>query len=163
MKLGNVSEGLGGIALGVSIAIAVACYWSNEEEPAKIGELVGQGQAARKNEARQSLLKERPQYIDPRAGRVGDRLADLEFRDLEGVTGRLSELWKSGALVVCVRDVGCPVSKRQGGRLARLEETCRERGVPFLFVNPSTHNTPDEMRGEIELHGFQGRYVADEG
>ncbi len=117
----------------------------------------------RTSEAEQlaSVLKERTKLVDPRDAGIGKRLADLAFIDLAGQLGRLSDFGGGKGLVLVVRDVGCPVSKRYGPETARLDALLSAQGIPFLYINPSEHNTLEEMRSEVELFGFQGRYVAD--
>jgi mono/diheme cytochrome c family protein len=63
--------------------------------------------------------------------------------------------------VIAVRDVGCPVSKRTAPELARIEDEFRARGVGFLYLNLSAHNTLEEIRADAAEHGFDGPAVHD--
>ena len=37
----------------------------------------------------------------------------------------------------------------------------RRQGLPFVFLNPTRHNTREQMVGEVRTFGFQGRYFRD--
>lgn len=107
------------------------------------------------------VLKERAVSLDPREHKIGTQVPDLEFVDLEGTKGRLSDFAERPGLVIALRDVGCPVGARIGPLSARLEARFLGLGVPVLYLNIASHNTPEEMRREIRDFGFQGRYVPD--
>jgi len=106
-------------------------------------------------------LRKRPRALDPVEHGVGTLLPDLSFVDVEGKSGRLSDFKGSKALVLAFTNVGCPVCKRYGPRLGRLEKTWRRRGVAFLFVNPSPQDGADEIAATRKTHGMAGRYVHD--
>lgn len=105
-----------------------------------------------------AVLEERAVELDPRGSGVGTLVPDLAFETLDGKAGRLSD-FRERPLVIAVRDVGCPVSKRTAPALARLEDEFTARGVAFLFLNLSAHNTPEEIRADIAAHGFDGPTV----
>jgi len=107
-----------------------------------------------------AALKERAQELDARTTNVGTLVPDLAYTDLDGRAGRLSD-FRGRTLVLAVRDVGCPVSQRTAPALARLEDEYRARGVAFLFLNESPHNTPDEIRGDVVAHAFDGPTIHD--
>jgi mono/diheme cytochrome c family protein len=114
------------------------------------------------DEAFRSILKERAKELDPRAVGIGKWVPDLAFEDYLGQPGRLSDYADRRALVVVVRQIGCPVSDRYGARLARLEREYADRGVSFLFVNMDKYLEDEEVReGELEPYGMTGRYVHD--
>lgn len=98
---------------------------------------------------------------DHRAYRIHDRIEDLAFTDLDGRDGRLSDYREQAALVIVLRDVHCPIAKKLGPRLGLIEREFAERSVAFLFINPTTVDTPAEMRAEAEQFGFTGRYAHD--
>ncbi len=112
-----------------------------------------------------SVLKERTEELDPRAWGVGERVPDLAFTDIAGRAGRLSDYAERQALVIAVRQIGCPVGERYAPRLARLERELQGSGVDFLFVNMDKFLDPAEVQAkELDgeaAHGFQGRYVHD--
>jgi MBOAT, membrane-bound O-acyltransferase family/AhpC/TSA family len=93
--------------------------------------------------------------------RLNEMIPNVEVEDVEGRAARLTDLLGRAGLVIVVRDVDCPVSKRYGPRLAKLEATYAPQGLPFAFVNPTRHNTREQMLEEVRTFGFQGRYLRD--
>ncbi len=89
----------------------------------------------------------------PRGHGVGHLVDDLQLGD--GVT--LAELVRAegtSAVVVAMRDAGCPVSKKGRPALERLVESMAERGVRFVFVYPGAHQTLDDARADLEADGL---------
>ncbi|MSR47336.1 MAG: hypothetical protein EXS13_09775 [Planctomycetes bacterium] len=92
---------------------------------------------------------------------IGATIPDLGFVDLDGNAGHLSDYASSKALVVVIRDVGCPVSKKYGLRTAEIERDCAAKGVAFLYVNPTEDDDVHECRVDAKRYGFAGRYTSD--
>ena len=107
-----------------------------------------------------TVLEERSTELDPRTTNVGTLVPDLAFTDIDGHAGRLLD-FRGRPLVIAVRDVGCPVSKRTAPELARIEDEFRARGVAFLFLNLSAHNTSEEIRADAAQHGFDAPAIHD--
>lgn len=93
--------------------------------------------------------------------RLNEMIPNLEVEDVDGRAARLADLMGREGLVIVVRDADCPVSKRYGPRLARLEAAYAGQGLPFVFLNPTRHNTREQMVEEARAFGFQGRYLRD--
>lgn len=91
----------------------------------------------------------------------GERVADVTYEAIDGRAGRLSDFRDAAALVVAVRDVGCPVAGRYGPGLGRLEAEYAARGVAFLYLNVNAEDSTDDIRAAIERFGFDGPYIAD--
>jgi thiol-disulfide isomerase/thioredoxin/mono/diheme cytochrome c family protein len=89
------------------------------------------------------------------------RTIDFEFTDLDGRTSWLSDLKGHRAIVVVMRDTGCPISRSYAPHVARMEESYGARGVAFLYLNVNRADSPETIRAEIERFGFEGRYVHD--
>jgi mono/diheme cytochrome c family protein len=98
---------------------------------------------------------------EPYGFRVGERVPDLGFTTLDGWAGSLSSFASASAIVLVVRDTGCPVSGRYGPRLSRMEQEYGERGVQFVYLNLGPHETREGMQEEVETFGFAGHYVHD--
>jgi len=98
---------------------------------------------------------------EPYGFRVGERVPDLAFTTIDGWEGSLSSLPSASAIVLVVRDTGCPVSGRYGPRLSRMEREYGERGVQFVYLNLGPHETREGMQEEIGAFGFAGHYVHD--
>jgi len=97
--------------------------------------------------------------LDPRSAGIGRWIPDLAFTGVDGRARRLSDA--HGPWVIAVRDVGCPVSSRTAAELARIEDEYRSRGVSFLFLDESAHDTPDAILADVAEHGFDGPTVHD--
>ncbi len=108
------------------------------------------------------VVREVPRVVDPREHRLGELVPDVAFTDIDGVKRSLSALAaEAKALVVVTRSVGCPVGKRYGPELRRLEEAYSARGVAFLFADPIESDDAAALRGERERFGFVAPAVLD--
>jgi len=106
-------------------------------------------------------LKQAPRILPKSSSGVGCWVPDLPFTDLSGKTGKLSDYHASKFVVIAFTNASCPVCKRYLPTLARLEKRYAEKGVPFLFVNPTPSDVPDELRSIQAREGLKGRYVHD--
>lgn len=106
-------------------------------------------------------LAEFPEPLDAKAFGIGGLVPDLAFTDLDGAPGRLSDFADRDALVIVVREVGCPVSQRYGLRTAEIERESAARNVAFLYVNVGDSDSVEECRAEVATYGFGGRYARD--
>lgn len=95
---------------------------------------------------------------------AGELVADFGYRDIEGDRGTLASLLEDReALVVVMRTSECPVSRRYGHRLAKLEAEYGERGVAFAYLNVSPQDDEAKAREDIETFGFEAPYILDPG
>jgi len=92
---------------------------------------------------------------------IGAVVPDLRFVDIDGKPGRLSDFKDRSALVIVIRDVGCPVSKKYGLRTAEIEREAAALGAAFLYLNPTPNDDADECREEMAKYGFTGRYAIE--
>lgn len=106
-------------------------------------------------------LKEAAQLVDWQGHGIGRRVGDLELTGTEGPAGLLSDQMGDKALVVSFRDFECPVSKRIGGELRRMEQHYSGRGVAFLFVYPGTAESAAQVAEDVAAFGLEGTYVLD--
>ena len=108
-------------------------------------------------------LRYRAEPLDLGLGgeRVGELIPDVAVVDLAGTSARLSDHLGENGLVLAVRDVECPLSRKYGPRLARMEKAYRERGFGFLYFNPNSHDSTEDMAKDVERHGFSSPYVDD--
>lgn len=130
--------------------------------PAVLISLLGLALSPNDNETPAGSFREasRPIY-DYRAEGVGDLVSDFDFVDALGESGKLSELIEGGALVLAVRDVGCPVSKRYAPRLAGLERLYGKLGVSFAYIDCSPQDTPSDILASAKKQGLYGRQLVD--
>lgn len=125
-----------GVASGVTGVVI-----SQEEEPAEI--------------------RQAPRPVDPREHRIGQLIEDVEFTDVDGKTGRLSDFDESRALVVFVTSAGCPICKKFAPAINRIVKDYADEDVAFLLLNPMEHETAEDCKDAIQRHGFTARYVRD--
>jgi hypothetical protein len=93
----------------------------------------------------------------------GEFVADFAWEDVDGRSGRFSDLLEdNAAVVVALRTTECPVSRRYGHRLAELEAEWADEGVAFLYLTVSPQDTPEKVAEDREVYGFAGPYVRDE-
>ena len=93
---------------------------------------------------------------------VGRLAPDLEFTDIDGSPGKLSDFKMSKALVIAFTSTSCPITKKYAPSLARLEREFGSQGVKFLYVNPTASDSLESIRSVVKDNGFAGRYVHDQ-
>ena len=99
-------------------------------------------------------VKQAPRVLKPADAGVGQLVPDAAFADLAGKAGKLSDFKAHKFLVVAFTNTTCPLCKKYGPSLARLEKECAAKGVAFLFVNPTATD-------DVKESPFAGRYVHD--
>ena len=104
-----------------------------------------------------------PSPRDARSMGVGRYVPDAEATGLDGTPRG----WRSGrgdaATVIALTSVTCPLCRKFGPSLARIEDAYRGRGVKFVFVNVSGTDTADAMRAQAKDLGLDGLYLDDRG
>jgi len=108
-------------------------------------------------------FKGEPVDLGDAAPRVGELIANVGFIDIGGNRKDLAEIMGDSGLVVVIRDVFCPVSRKYGTRLGRIEDEYRDKGFGFLYVNVNRADTLEVVRDEIDAYGFEAPYVLDPG
>jgi hypothetical protein len=95
------------------------------------------------------------------ASRLGERIDDVAFTELDGQRGRLSDFADRDAVVIALRDPAAPESARLGAALAALEKSEPPARVLFLFANLAGAATVEQCRDDAKRFGFAGRYLRD--
>ena len=108
-------------------------------------------------------FKGEPLDLGDAAPRVGKLIANVEFIDIGGNRKDLAEIMGDSGLVVVMRDVFCPVSRKYGTRLGHIEDEYRDKGFGFLYVNVNKADTLEVVKDEIDAYGFEAPYVLDPG
>ncbi|MFO0953434.1 MAG: redoxin family protein [Isosphaeraceae bacterium] len=88
---------------------------------------------------------------EPERAAVGQKVGELEFKDLRYLTRTLGELGPRKAYVVVATTRSCPVANRYLPVLAAMEKSYRDRGVQFLALNVG----PDDPIVEIAADGVE--------
>lgn len=94
---------------------------------------------------------------------IGRRVPpSTQVTDLNGVRHSVRSLLENvDLLVIAVRDIGCPNSRKTGPALARIESEYASRRVRMAFLNLSPQDSVDSMRGEVSKYAFTGHYLVD--
>ena len=94
---------------------------------------------------------------------AGDKaIPNLSFVDVQGKSWTLAQAAGDKATVVALTGVTCPLCKKYGPTLAKLEQTYAKRGVKFVFVNPATGESLKDALGNAKRLGLTGPYVKDD-
>src|SRR5687767_983741 len=99
-----------------------------------------------------------PVELGPRAPRVGEWIPDLAFADLAGAESKLSAVAAANGLVIALRDVDCPLSKRYAPRLAELEAELQKLGFGLLYVGVQPR---EECERDVETYSLRKGYAVD--
>jgi hypothetical protein len=104
-----------------------------------------------------------PSPRDARELGVGSYADDSPSRGIDGI----ARSWRDGRgerlTVVALTSVTCPLCRKFGPSLARIEDAFRERGVKFVFVNVSGTDSAADMRKQVADLGLEGLYLNDAG
>ncbi len=106
-------------------------------------------------------IREAPSVLEGSDHGIGREIPDLEFIDLNGAVGRLSQLSTRNPIVILITGTGCPLCRRYAPSLAKLEKDYQKKGVRFLFVNPNKAEKTARIEEAVRLHGFKSTYVRD--
>lgn len=105
-------------------------------------------------------VRQAPKPVDPRKHRIGQLIEDLEFTDIEGKSGKLSD-YKGKTLVILVTNKGCPICKKFAPVINEIVEGYAEKEVAFLLLNPMEHETVEDCQEAVKRYGFKARYISD--
>ena len=150
-----------------SIAFALAAMFTSfvaAEDPKKNPFRDGSGTVNPEPKAtpkKADPIKQGPRAIRPGEAGVGVLVPDLAFTDIAGKQGKLSDFKSAKLLVVAVTDVGCPVGKKYGPTLAKLETELADKNVTFLFVDPIAADAAEDLKKAVADRGFAGRTIHD--
>jgi mono/diheme cytochrome c family protein len=102
-----------------------------------------------------------PSPVDARSMGIGRLVDDATGVELDGT----QRSWRVGRgerlTVIALTSVTCPLCRKFGPSLARIESAFTDRGVRFVFVNVSGIDPPEAMRRQVEELGFKGLYLSD--
>ncbi|MHC4924157.1 MAG: redoxin domain-containing protein [Planctomycetota bacterium] len=129
------------IAIG-SMAVASPAIAGEDERPA-------------------GALRLAPVVEDPRPLGIGVRVEDLRWAGTSGKPSVLSGLDGARAVVICMFDPACPVSKRYAPRLGRLQARLAKRKVELLVCNSAGKDGVEGIRAAAKSHRWPGTVIAD--
>jgi hypothetical protein len=96
-----------------------------------------------------------------RAPRVGDRVANLTFKDIHYLPRSLADFRSARAFVLVFTNTTCPVVQRYLPVLRALEKDYRTKGVQFLAVNEGADDTITAVATQAVLHEMEFPFVKD--
>jgi len=102
-----------------------------------------------------------PSPIEAKALGVGRYVAEARGADLAGK----ETSWRAGRgekfTVIALTSVTCPLCRKFGPSLARIEAAYADKGVKFIYVNVSGTDSADDMRAQVKDRGFTGLHLND--
>jgi len=129
--------------------------------PEAVGNAASVAQAASPQTAPSPLAPPSPR--DARELGIGSYAADVRAGGIDGVV----RSWRDGRgerlTVIALTSVTCPLCRKFGPSLARIEDASRARGVKFVFVNVSGTDSAADMRKQVADLGLDGLYLNDAG
>lgn len=93
--------------------------------------------------------------------KIGDKVSDVQFKDIRYLTRSLGDFGKKRAYVLVFVDSCCPIVERYLPELQRLERIYRDRGIQFLAVNVGQTDTISTMAAQAVEHGVEFPFVKD--
>jgi hypothetical protein len=73
--------------------------------------------------------------VAPKDAKIGDKVANLSFKDIRYLPRSLADFPKAKAFVLVFTNTSCPVVQRYLPVLRAMEKDYRDKGVQFLAVN----------------------------
>jgi peroxiredoxin/Ca2+-binding EF-hand superfamily protein/mono/diheme cytochrome c family protein len=106
-------------------------------------------------------VREAPKVLAPSAAGVGRMVPDVRLKTLDGKEVQLKDVVGNKGLVIVFTNTSCPICKKYGPTLAKIEETLTAKGVAVLFVNPTANEKLEDMKAFVAAHRLKGPYVHD--
>lgn len=103
-------------------------------------------------------LKEQPQVIKASEHGVGRRVPATSLKDIAGKPVKPAA--GSKATVVVCFGASCPISKKFGPELARLEKEYGEKKIGFVFLSPVDGAKIEGLREFATTHGLTSPVIA---
>ena len=88
-------------------------------------------------------------------------IRDIIFFPTNGERFRLSELKDKKAVVLIMRDRGCPTSGKYGPHLARLETQYSKLGIQFIYIYVGQLDSLSHGKKDLKEFNFKAPYVID--
>jgi thiol-disulfide isomerase/thioredoxin len=92
---------------------------------------------------------------------VGDRVANLTFKDIHFLPRSLDDFSKKKAFVLVFTTTSCPLVQHYLPVLKELEKEYQDKGVQFLAVNVGADDTVLTMAAQAVQYGVEFPFVKD--
>lgn len=86
--------------------------------------------------------------------RIGEKLADVELKTLDGETVKLLDYHTGKVLVIAYTGVGCPIAGRYAPRLEELKGKHGKNGLEIVGINANPQDTAAAVRDDIQELGI---------
>jgi len=106
-------------------------------------------------------IREAPKVLAPNSAGIGRMMPDIRLKSLQGKELHLRNLLGKNGLVIAFTNTTCPICKKYGPTLTKLEETLAAKGLAVLFVNPTANEKTDDMTAFVAAHKLKGPYIHD--
>ncbi len=106
-------------------------------------------------------LKEQPQLLKPSEYGVGHLISDLNLKDAQGKKVKLSAVAGAKPLLIALFSSTCPMSKKFGPELARLEKEYAAKGFSIILLNTASDDKAEDVRGFTEAFQIVSPVLSD--
>jgi len=93
--------------------------------------------------------------------KIGDRIANLAFKDIRYLPRSLNDFPKAKAFVIVFSNTSCPLVQRYLPVLGELEKSYRAKDVQFLAVNIGSEDSITAMAAQALSLGVEFPFVKD--
>jgi peroxiredoxin len=93
--------------------------------------------------------------------KIGDRIANLTFKDIHYLPRSLDDFQKKKAFVVVFTTTTCPVAQRYLPELRQLEKDYRGKGVQFVAIDADTDDSIVAVASQAVRHDMEFPFVKD--
>jgi thiol-disulfide isomerase/thioredoxin len=102
-----------------------------------------------------------PSWASDQKVKIGDRIGNLEFKDIHYLPRSLDDFPQAKVFVVWFTNTSCPVAQRYLPVLKTMEKDYRTKGVQFLAVNESPDDSILAMATQAVVHEMEFPFVKD--
>lgn len=106
-------------------------------------------------------LKEAPEILKASDYGVGRMVADMPLKAMDGKASSIHDATGKNGLVIAFFSATCPISRKLGPELTRMEKDLRTQGVGMLLVNAPPGQKADEIGKFIRQHDLKSNVVID--
>jgi len=86
---------------------------------------------------------------------------DAQLKTIDGSELTLKSLVGEKGLVIALTNTSCPICKKYGPTLSKLEQSLASKGIKLLLVNPSSNEKAEDAQAFIKQHNLKSSYVLD--
>lgn len=111
--------------------------------------------------AEKDQVREAPRVLPLNQSNVGRLVPDLSMTTVDSRTVTVKSLMGKHGLVIAFTNTTCPICKKYGSTLARLEASLAVKGINLLYVNPTGNEKQPDIDAFRSTHQLKAPYVHD--